>query len=191
MNKIALLLGIVFLAGCQSLQPPPLIPGQLFPGSFLNIRAPNSEGWMLLDASRQGMAFARRGASSDESYTARVFLLALPESKDRDEFVAFIRKSTEENTSPERFNSIEYNYEYTDKRGYPCVRVKSLMDDTKARTPSGQKTLKLQAYTLACRHPKEQGKGFAIDFSHRGPSLDTSLDTQAEAFIEGVQVPEK
>ena len=191
MKKIAMLLGIVVLAGCQAVQQRPLIPGQFFSGSFLNIRAPNSEGWMLLDSSSQGMAFARRGVSSSESYAARVFVFALQESKDRDKFVTLIRKLTEENTSPERFKSIEYNYEYTEKRGYPCVKVKGVMEDTKAGTPSGQETLKFQPYTLYCRHPKQQGKGFVIDFSHRGPSLDTTIDAQAEAFIEGVQVPEK
>lgn len=190
MNKIVMLLGIVILAGCQS-GPSSLVPGQLFQDSFLNVRAPNSEGWVLLDSSRQGRAFARRGVSSNDSYVAKVYGLALPEFKDRNEFVALIKQRTEAGTSPERFNSIEFNYEYTEKRGYPCVMVKGIMDDTKARTPSGQEVLKYQSYTFFCRHPKQQGGGFAIDYSHRGPSLDTTLDTQAEAFIEGVQVPEK
>lgn len=190
MNKIAMLLGILVMAGCQS-GPPPLIPGQLFPDGFLNVRAPNSEGWVLIDASRQGKAFTRRGISSSDSYIAKVFGLSLPEFKDRNEFVAFIKQRFESNTSPERFKSIENNYEYTEKRGYPCVRVNGGAEDTKARTPSGQEILKYQFYSLACQHPKHKGGGFVIDYSHRDPSLDTTLDTQAEAFIEGVQVPEK
>ncbi|MGB7542461.1 MAG: hypothetical protein WBM28_10645, partial [Burkholderiales bacterium] len=137
------------------------------------------------------IAFALRGVSSDESYVAKVFQLALPEFKDRNEFVALIKQRYAENTSPERFKSIEFNYEYTEKRGYPCVRIKGVMEDTKARTSSGQDILKFQSYTLACQHPRRQGEGFAIDFSHRGPTLDATLDAQAEAFIEGVQLTEK
>ena len=190
---IAVLLCIAVLTACQTMQRP-LAPGQLFPGSFINIRVPNSEGWMQMDSSSQGMIFVRQGTAPNETYAARVFVVALPESKDRDEFVALIKQRNQENTSTERFNSIEFNYEYTDKRGYPCVRIKGVVDDTKARTPSGQQILKLQSYTLICRHPKQQGRGlegFGIEFSHRGTTLDTALDVQAEAFIEGVQVPEK
>jgi len=90
--------------------------------------------------------------------------------------------------------SVEINYEYTDKRGYPCVTVKSVADDTKARTDTGQHVLKLQRIALVCRHPRQQRKGaegFGIEFSHRGSTLDGDLDVQADAFIEGVQVPEK
>jgi hypothetical protein len=140
------------------------------------------------------MIFVRRGASPDESYAARVFAVALPESTDRDEFVALVRRRDQENSSPERFRSVELSFEYTEKRGYPCVTIKGVADDTKARTSSGQQVLKLQFHSLVCRHPKPLRKGsegFAIDFSHRGFTLDAALDAQAEAFMEGVQVPEK
>jgi hypothetical protein len=193
-KRIATLLGIAVLTACQSVPPPLIPPGQMFPGRVINIRAPNSEGWRQLDSTRQGMIFFRQGASPNESYVARVVAVALPESTDRDEFVALVKRRNQENTSPERFSSIEFNYEYTDKRGYPCVSIKGVADDMKARTSSGQQTQKLQINTLVCRHPRQQAKGFegfGIDFSHRGSTLDKSLDVQAEAFIEGVQVPEK
>jgi len=190
-KRIVTFLGIVTLTACQSA---PLTPGELFPGPFINIRAPNSEGWRLLDSSGRGMIFFRRGAAPNESYAARVFTLALPESTNRDEFVALVKQRNQENTSPERFSSVETNYEYTEKRGYPCVNIKGVADDTKARTSSGQEVLKLQIHSLVCRHPKPQRKGvegFGIEFSHRGSTLDQALDVQAEAFIEGVQVPGK
>jgi hypothetical protein len=166
----------------------------LYAGKFINVRAPNSEGWVQLASSKQGMVFARRGTSPDESYVARVFVVPLPESTNRDEFIALVKQRNQENTSPERFSSIEVNYGYTEKRGYPCVKTKGVADDTKGRTPSGQQVLKLQSYPLVCRHPKQQPKGlegFGIEFSHRGLTLDAALDVQAEAFMEGVQVPEK
>jgi len=140
------------------------------------------------------MIFFRQGASPNESYAARVFVVPLPESTDRDEFLALVKRRNQENTSPERFSSIEVNYGYTEKRGYPCVSTKGVADDTKARTSSGQQVLKLQIDSIVCRHPKRQRKrfeGFGIEFSHRGSTLDSALDVQAEAFIEGVQVPEK
>jgi len=190
---IAALFGIAVLSACQT-TPRTLTPGELFPGKVLNIQAPNSEGWMQMHSSNQGMIFVRRGASPNESYAARVFAVALPQSQDRDEFVALVKQRNQENTSPERFSSIEVNYEYTDKRGYPCVSIKGVADDTMAKTSSGQQVLKLQTNSLVCRHPGQQGKGFegfGIEFSHRGSTLDEALDIQAEAFIEGVQVPEK
>ena len=190
---IAALVGITVLSACQT-TPRTLTPGELFPGRVLNIRAPNSEGWMQMHSSNQGMIFVRRGTSPNETYAARVFAVALPESTDRDEFVTLIKQRDRENTSAERFTSVEVKYEYTDKRGYPCVTVEGVADDTKARTDAGQNILKLQRIALVCRHPRQQRKGvegFGIEFSHRGSTLDGGLDVQADAFIEGVQVPEK
>ena len=190
---IAVFFGVAVLTACQTMQPP-LLPGQLFPGKGgLNVRAPDSPGWKLLDrvSGVNGMAFARIGASPSESYYARVYVIATPGSGGYDELVAFIRESAEKNTSPERFKSIERSYERTEKRGYPCVRVKSTMNDTMAMTPSGQTLLKLQMITLACGFPERPDRGFIMEFSHRGLSLDVTLAMQAEAFFEGVQIPEK
>src|SRR5207249_287390 len=146
------------LSACQT-TPRTLTPGELFPGRVLNIRAPNSEGWMQMHSSNQGMIFVRRGTSPNETYAARVFAVALPESTDRDEFVTLIKQRDRENTSAERFTSVEVKYEYTDKRGYPCVTVEGVADDTKARTDAGQNILKLQRIALVCRHPRQQAKG--------------------------------
>src|SRR6266705_2766827 len=87
---IPVLLGVVVLTACQTM-PRPLAPGELFTGRVLNIRSPNSEGWMQMHSSNQGMIFVRRGASPNETYAARVYAVALPGSKDRDEFVALVK----------------------------------------------------------------------------------------------------
>jgi len=166
-------------------------PGQLFSGDLLNVRAPNSKGWKQVGSSGAGMAFARGGASSNESYVAQVYLFALPEWKDGDEFVALIKRGVENDTSPDRFKSLEANYEYTEQRGYPCVRFTGVTEDTKAKTSFfSRENLKLQVHSLYCRHPKRQTAAFVIAFSHRGVTLDTELELQAQIFIEGVQVPE-
>lgn len=169
-----------------------VVPRQLFSGGLLNVRAPNSEGWEMVSSSGAGMVFAHRGASSSESYVAQVSLFALPETKSPDEFVALIKRGVENDTPAERFKSLESNYEYTEQRGYPCVRFKGVTEDMKARTSFfRQESLKLQVYSLYCRHPRRQEVGFSIGFSHRGTLLDGGMDDLAEDFIQGVQVPLK
>lgn len=167
-----------------------VVPRQLFSGGLLNVRAPNSEGWELVSSAEAGMAFAHRGAYANENYVAQVSLFALPETGSPDEFVTLIKRGIENDTPAERFKSLESSYEYTGQRGYPCVRFKGVTEDTKAKTSSfGQESLKLQVYSLYCRHPRQQGVGFSIGFLHRGTSLDAELGMQAEEFIRGVQVP--
>lgn len=164
-------------------------PGQLFPGELLNVRAPASAGWRVVSASESGMAFFRAGVAANESYVAHVSLFALPESKDATEFVALIKHGFESDTSAERFKSLKAHYAFSDQRGYPCVTVTAVTEDTQARTSSPTlETLKLQLHSLYCRHPKQRGTGFVVGVSHRGTFLDGSLDAQAKAFIEGVQV---
>ena len=164
-------------------------PGQLFPGELLNVRAPNSDGWKRIESSAVGMTFFSVGASATETYVAQVSLFALPESKNRDEFFAFVQDAFKRSSPPERFKSLEANYEYTEERGYPCVRVTAVVQDTKAFF--GRESLTLQWHSFYCLHPKRQDAGFMISFSHRGAPLDADLDVKAQAFIEGVQVPEE
>ncbi len=167
-------------------------PGQLFLGSLLTIKSPESEGWKLISSTSTGMAFGHRVDSSNESYIAMVSFFPLPETKDHDEFVALIKRAVDKDTSTDRFKTISSNYEYTDQRGYPCVKFTAITEDTKAQSSFfGHENLVLQIYSLYCRHPKHPDGGFVISFSHRGSALDETLKVPAEAFIEGVQVPEK
>lgn len=117
-------------------------------------------------------------------------MFALAESSSPEEFVALIRKGAEADASPDRFKNLESSYEYTDRRGYDCVKVVSVTEDTKARTSAVvREKLKLQAISLYCRHPKQTGTAFMAGFSHRGETLDSELMPLAESFIDGVQVP--
>jgi hypothetical protein len=193
MKRIPITLVIAFFCSLASIAHAEIVvPRQLFSGGLLNVRAPNAEGWELVSSAEAGMAFAHRGVYSNESYVAQVTLFALPETRNPDEFVALIKRGVENDTPAERFKSLESSYEYTEQRGYPCVRFKGLTEDTKAKTSSfGQGSLKLQVYSLYCRHPRQQEVGFSIGFSHRGSFLDAELDAQAEEFIRGVQVPAK
>lgn len=66
-------------------------PGYLYAGPLLDVRSPNSAGWVLLNTSSQGMAFAREGDEKGSSFGAQVLPLNLPEPSGQEEFVAFIK----------------------------------------------------------------------------------------------------
>jgi hypothetical protein len=167
-----------------------IMPGQLFEGGLLNVRAPDSSGWLLAGAGNNGMAFARRGTDTNETYAAQVILFKLPPTQSNAEFVEAIKSRVDMVNPPSRFVVLEVNYEYTNHRSYPCVRYKSVYDDKEALTTSGtHEALKLQVISLYCRHPIAQEVGFFAAYSHRGVNTDPNLEAPAQSFIDSVQVP--
>ena len=163
-------------------------PNEKFPGPLLNINAPNSEGWQLLSRAPDSIAFAKGSSPSKESYVALASVFALPEAKGRDDFAAFIKRNIENKTDPERFNNLESSYEYTDLRGYYCVKYKGVTEDTNAKTSFFKReTLKLQVYFLYCLNTTNNQGGIFVGFSHRGVDTDPNLEKQALSFIDGVK----
>ena len=137
------------------------------------------------------MAFARRGAEQNETYAAQVILFKFPQTQSNEEFVKAIQSRVDAANPPSRFAVLEVSHEYTDQRGYPCVRYKSVYDDKEALTASGaHEKLKLQVISLYCRHPAEREIGFFAAYSHRGVNTDPNLEAPAQSFIDGVQVPQ-
>lgn len=170
----------------------PVTPGQVFAGSLLSAQAPDSEGWVFAPAGNSGLAFVRRGTERDETYAAQVILFRLTPTASKEEFLKLIRERVDLVNPPSRFESLEANYEFTDLRGYPCVRYRSLYSDKEALTTSGtREPMKLQVVSMYCRHPLQQEVGFFAAYSHRGTSTDPDLDAPALRFIDGVQVPQK
>ena len=170
--------------------PEPVPAGYLYTGSHINIRAPNSHGWHRIESNPAVMAFARNGTEPGESYVAFVAVSPLEETADSDEFVELVKKKTEEGTDSARFETIELDFEYSEERGYPCVIVKIVARDKKARTSLlRQEVLLLQDKSLYCRHPMRQETGFAITYSYRGKTVYSNLNDEANDFINGVQVP--
>lgn len=170
----------------------PVAPGQVFAGSFLSVRAPDTEGWMFAHVSNAGLAFARRGAERDETYAAQVIMFKLTPAEGKEEFLKLIKERVDMVNPSSRFDPLETNYEFTDQRSYPCVRYKSLYNDKEALTTSGtREPMKLQVVSLYCRHPSLQDAGFFAAYSHRGANIDPDLDPPALRFIDGVQVPQK
>lgn len=165
-------------------------PGQRFPGPILNINAPNSEGWKLMESSGGAMVFARGGTSGSDSFIAAVLRFALPEAQSKDDFVALVKHEVEQDAPPDRFKNIESTFEYSDQRGYACVLYKGTSEDTKAKTSFfAGRHLILQVQTLYCRLPNMEKTGFAATYSHRGSTKIDDFDALAADFIEGIQVP--
>jgi hypothetical protein len=164
-------------------------PRQLFADDYVNITAPSSAGWQLLPSSGSGMAFAKGGEGPRESFGAQVLMFNLPPTTTPDEFEALIRTSHEKDTDTSRFNVQQASYQYSNERSYPCVRYHSVVQDKTLQASKGP--LLLEADALYCRHPARQETGFAAIYSHRGEDLYPSLRSEAESFIQGVQVPDK
>ena len=163
--------------------------GRLYRTNYLNIRAPNSDGWYLR-SSREGMEFARRGKEPSESFAAQVLSFISSTAGNRDAFLSSMKKQFEAETTAGRHLAVESEFKHTEERSYLCVSVRSVVKDTEARvSPTRQEVLLLQSKALYCQHPKNPYNGFAIIYSHRGQSLYPNLDAEAQSFIDGVQVP--
>ena len=164
-------------------------PKQFFPGSLLNVYAPDSEGWVVTGAASNGISFGKRGAESNETYGAQVIIFEMPPTSSSEELVGFVRKRISAMNPPPRFHETSSDYQPTDSRGYPCVDVRIDLDDAAAVTPTGREHLRLQVISLYCRHPTQQQLGFFAAYSHRGKTTDDQLESAARSFIESIVVP--
>jgi hypothetical protein len=166
-------------------------PGFMYRGPLLDVQSPHSEGWVLLDTSSQGMAFARAGDEKGSSFGAQVLPFDLPNPSGQEDFVDLIKQAVKQDTSGKRFTVVEESYDYTNERGYPCVRTAIVVEDKKAKVSMFKKMrMMLQTYSLYCRHPKKENFGFAAIYSYRGPQIIDALENEAASFIEGIQVPD-
>ena len=163
----------------------PVAPGQVFGGQLLQVLAPASPGWVLLQDTSAELTFARPGAAARETYVATVSFFELPATEGRDAFVAYIRQARERDSPPERFADARVTYEYAEDRGYPCVMYASSALDRNA--PGG--ALKLVERGAYCRHPLREGLGFWVSYSQRALLPDANLTEQANGFAQGVTVP--
>jgi len=187
---IAFFLG---LQGCAGTTQSPRImsvsPGKVFTNGHIDVAAPTTDGWKLLQTTSAGIGFAKSGQAASESFAAQVSMFKLAPTNTPQEFEALIKESVEKDTPPSRFNIKNISFEYSNERSYPCVRYNAIVED---KAPRGQKIpLLLEADGLYCRHPVHQEAGFAIIYSHRGEKLYANLRSEAESFIQGVQVPSK
>ena len=163
-------------------------PGQEFPGELLNIRAPNSEGWQLMQSSPEGWIFAKEGATSNSSYVASILTFEISTDASADDFVNEVKRLLGD--VPDRFNVLESAFEPTTERGYPCVKYSTVTEDKKAKVSMFRREVQfLQLHALYCRHPQRPTFGFGAIYSHRGKELDGNVPLRAEEFIGGIVVP--
>lgn len=193
MKKFACLLAPALLCFAPALlHAQALVPaGKMFSNAFLDVRAPLSGDWMIVKSSQAELAFARSGAAVNESFVAQVNLFALPDLKDRAEFEALVKQGVLADSPTERYKPVSADYEYTEQRGYPCIRYVGVTEDLKAKSStSATETVQLvlQFNSLYCQHPTVPGVGFMISMSHRGDAVAEDLAKDAETFIAGVQV---
>jgi hypothetical protein len=192
-NRIAAGFCVVLLglAGCASHGPRtvPVKSGEMFAGNYVNIRAPLSEGWELIQSSPAGMAFAKGDRSAGESFVAQVGMFDLAPTETPEEFQRLITTSAEKDTDPACFDVQQASVNYSTERSYPCVRYDAVAKDKAPQGLKGPLVLELRA--IYCRHPVRSETGFAAIYSQRGMSAYPNLQVEAEAFIQGVQVPSK
>jgi len=163
-------------------------PGQLFPGPVLDVKAPASAGWLLLDSGVGGMRFGREDPSTGKTYIAQILAFKLLPFGTPDEFLAIVRDGWAKDTSPERFKVIDTDFRLSTERPYPCVRFLGNIQDMQARTRQGTAALPLHTRSLYCQNPIQRDLGFMIEYSQRGGAPDPDLDSHALSFIDGVQV---
>ena len=170
--------------------PTPVKPGQSYDGPYINVKAPDSDGWQLLGSSPRGMAFAKRGLAAGETFGAVVRMFDLPSISTESDLREAIKAGILKDTDPARFEVIESSLEPTDARAYPCVRHHGIFNDKQAQTsPTTHEPLLLEMYSLYCRHPVRTTSGFAATYSYRGRSRYPSLESEAQSYINGIQVP--
>jgi hypothetical protein len=191
-SRVGLALGLlVALSSCAAPGPTrhPVPAGALYEGPNLNIRAPNSEGWHLVQSNPSGMSFAKAGVAPNESFGAQVPLLRLEPTTTPAQFETLIKEGAEKDTDLGRFEVQEASYKFTNERSYECVRTHSLVKD---KAPQRSKEpLLLETEGIYCRHPVRTDIGFAALYSYRGAARYPKLYAEAQEFIKGVQVPAK
>lgn len=171
----------------QGAEMRPVSPGQVFGDELLRVRAPSSSGWLVIRESPREIQLGHPGASARETYVAMVTSFDLPATDGREAFVELIRRGRQSDFSPDRFSELRESYEYTEERGYPCVKYVATALDLKA--PGG--ALPLAEHGLYCRHPRREGSAFGAVYSQRALKPDADLAEQARDFLEGVVVPDE
>lgn len=169
----------------------PVRAGDLYKGNYINVKAPSSDGWLLLESSPAGIVFGRDSNTSHESFVALILMFDLPLTNSPKEFENLIIQVAGRDLETDRFTTKDFSHKYSETRGYPCVDIHNVSTDRKAQTSTNNTAiLTLENKYLYCRHPVRTNTGFAIGYSHRGETLHPNFMNEALDFIKGVQVPD-
>jgi hypothetical protein len=178
-----LVLAVAAASAAEAPRERAVVPGETFGGAALRVHPPGGDGWLVRETATE-IVFGRPGASERESVVASVSFFELPDGLDAGAFTSFIRRMTEQEMPPERFADATFATTTEKQRG--CVRVEASATDLNA--PGGP--LAQAMHALYCRYTLRAGFGFAALYSQRAASIDADLAQQAQAFFDGVSVPE-
>ena len=108
----------------------------------------------------------------------------------REEWLSLVKTEMEGGLDRDRFTLLKSEYAFTDERRYACVRSITVLEDRQARVSvSRRETLVRRDIGLTCRHPVRQDTGFNLSYSRRGHGEYPNLESEAQAFFDGIQVP--
>jgi len=108
----------------------------------------------------------------------------------REEWLSLVKTEMEGGLDRDRFTLLKSEYAFTDERRYACVRSITVLEDRQAQVSvSRRETLVLRVIGLTCQHPVRQDTGFNISYLHRGHGEYPNLESEAQAFFDGIQVP--
>ncbi len=191
-KTLIFLIAILLLSGCTRSLPPTLPANYYYEGSYIDIHSPNEEGWSLIGKSTQGIVFGKKGKEKSDSEIAQVLFFPLPQdTKSENEFLSLIEEEFHKNTNKDRFNIIESDFQLFNQRKYPCVQLKALLNDKKAKISNfSTESLKMKIKSLYCKDAKTKKRGFMIGYSYRGKTIDPNFNEKADSFISGVEFPE-
>jgi hypothetical protein len=182
--------GFIFMAAVSHLWSfPPAHAGAILKGDLLNIRTPNSDGWVLIRSDSRFVEFGRHDETNGDTYVAVVSSFPIKGNPSYDEFVSTVKEGIEKDTSHRRFKNIIATFKPISDRPYKCVRYESSAEDRGVKNGAAGVPYFLYIRSLYCQHPIKPNLGFMISYSQRGGPLNPSLDKDAESFFDGVEVP--
>lgn len=187
----ALVCSILLSSCAPSRQLAAVPPGHQYRvADIVDVQAPNSTGWHLVESSAKGLSFAKRARGPGETFAAQLLMFDLQPTETPEQFTDLIRTTIERGTNPKRFETVQSSAEHTTDRPYPCVRHRAVYNDKHAQTsPTTSERLLFEIQALYCRHPERTNAVFAAVYSHRGRSPYPALVEEAQHYFKGVRVP--
>ena len=188
---LAALICVLASSCASSRQVAGVAPGHQYRvADIVDVQAPNSTGWQLVESSAKGISFAKRARGPGETFAAQLLMFDLQPTETPEQFTNLIKTTIERGTNPKRFETVQSSAEPTAERPYPCVRHRALYHDKQAQTsPTASERLLFEIQALYCRHPQRASAAFAAVYSHRGRSPYPALVEEAQDYFKGVRVP--
>jgi hypothetical protein len=128
----------------------------------------NEHGWFIIVRNAASVALARDGTNSDETYAIQATLLKLPKFRTTDELVRHVREGQAKDIDPSRFTLLQHQVIAQSEPGHRCTRSHAVAEDRGAsKKTSRRDPMVLEMVTLTCAHPRSEGVGVNVSYSHR------------------------